>query len=155
MNDFSFQDKIKFISNGALHISDSYNFIVRTMHSIRINVITLYIWNIFLKEGGIIILLHIQFCCVQLKTKVSRCTHYVYNDIEINISSLVSQLTYYSFSTLLFLRSGLSYQGNLSKHQSFDIKTIRRLIIFIPTDPFMCVKKIRIPHLSISKNVIE
>ena len=134
---FSFQDKIKFISNGELHISDSYNFIVRTMHSIRINVITLYIWNIFLKEGGIIILLHIQFCCVQ----VSRCTHYVYNDIEINISSLVSQLTYYSFSTLLFLRSGLSYQGNLSKHQSFDIKTIRRLIIFIPTDPFMCVKK--------------
>ena len=73
-------------------------------------------------------------------TKVSRCTHYVYNDIDINISSLVSLLTYYSFSTLLFLRSGLSYQGNLSKHQSFDIITIRRLIIFIQTDPFMCVK---------------
>ena len=81
-----------------------------------------------------------NFAACYIKTKACRCTHYVYCDIEINIASLVSLLIHYSFSTLLFLRSGLSYQWNLSKHQPSHITTIRRLLISIQTAPFMCLK---------------
>ena len=138
------------MSNGALHISDGYNFIVRTTHSIRINVIALYIRKIFLKERGIIILLHIQ---LKLKLVAALTTFIAILKSILHlwlVCSFIIPFPHYYFCDQAYHINEIYQNINLPILQpSEDCWFLYKLLL-------SCVlKRQRSPLTSISKHVIE